>query len=164
MHSESAPKVFVLEPVEPATVSRPRRRLRLRGAVLAAAGGMIILTAVRLRPHTSGSGTHQQLGLPACSFQVRTGMPCPSCGMTTAFAATAHGQFALALAAHPFGLFAFCAVVALTGAGLAELGTGRNVLAKARPGLWWLWCGLAAMFGGWAWKLVAAGWTSAGAG
>src|SRR5262249_29719492 len=33
-----------------------------------------------------------QLGLPPCSFKVITGMPCPSCGMTTSFALFVRGD------------------------------------------------------------------------
>jgi len=43
-------------------------------------------------------GTHQQFGLPPCTFWEVTqkrfgvGVPCPSCGMTTSFALLMHGD------------------------------------------------------------------------
>ena len=36
--------------------------------------------------------THRQLGLPACTFKEITGLPCPSCGMTTSFSLLIHGD------------------------------------------------------------------------
>jgi len=33
-----------------------------------------------------GHGTHQQLGLPPCTFYVIFQRPCPACGMTTSWA------------------------------------------------------------------------------
>jgi hypothetical protein len=36
--------------------------------------------------------THRQLGLPPCTFRVLTGLPCPSCGLTTSFALFVRGD------------------------------------------------------------------------
>jgi hypothetical protein len=38
------------------------------------------------------NGTHQQLGLMECGFLKVTGVPCPSCGMTTSFALLIRGD------------------------------------------------------------------------
>ena len=51
--------------------------------------------AVWLSPDSRGFGTHQQLGLPPCSFQQLFGVPCPSCGMTTSFSHFVRGQWIL---------------------------------------------------------------------
>jgi len=64
-----------------------------------------------LHPSASGYGTHQQLGLPACIFFKLTGIPCPSCGLTTSFAHAARLHFYQALLTQPFGLIAFCLTV-----------------------------------------------------
>ena len=40
--------------------------------------------ALWLTPEPHGAGTHTQLGLAPCQFFLRTAMPCPTCGMTTA--------------------------------------------------------------------------------
>ena len=49
------------------------------------------------------SETHLQLGLPPCTFRVVTGLPCPSCGMTTSFALLMHGDLANSLRANAVG-------------------------------------------------------------
>jgi Protein of unknown function (DUF2752) len=64
-----------------------------------------------LTPSPTGVGTHQQLGLPPCTFLHWTGFPCPSCGLTTCFAYAAHGRFIAAFIAQPFGLLLFLLTV-----------------------------------------------------
>lgn len=49
--------------------------------------------AVYLKPSPRGFGTHEQLGLAPCSFDYLTGLPCPSCGMTTSFSHFVRGQW-----------------------------------------------------------------------
>jgi hypothetical protein len=67
--------------------------------------------AASLHPSATGVGTHVQLGLPSCRFLALTGIPCPSCGLTTSFAYAAHLDFRHALLASPFGLLLFFVVV-----------------------------------------------------
>jgi hypothetical protein len=82
-------------------------------AVLGLLGSIFVLvTAFRLEPDPRGVGTHEQLGLPACGFLIDHGVPCISCGMTTAFAAMAHGNVALALRSNPFGALLFLLMLA----------------------------------------------------
>ncbi len=81
--------------------------------ILAGWGGLILLSlAVWLTPSPQGFGTHQQLGLPPCTIQFWFGIPCPSCGGTTAFAHFVRGQWGSSLRANAAsGLFAgVCAV------------------------------------------------------
>jgi hypothetical protein len=74
------------------------------GLVILAAGAVgALFTARLLRPDPRGFGTHTQLGLAACSFRELTGKPCPSCGMTTAFAWAVRGRFDEAWRANPAG-------------------------------------------------------------
>jgi hypothetical protein len=61
----------------------------------------ILATARILRPDPRGYGTHTQLGLLPCAFRALTGYPCPSCGMTTAFAWVVRGRFDQAWRANP---------------------------------------------------------------
>ncbi len=63
-----------------------------------------------LHPSATGVGTHVQLGLPPCRFLAITGIPCPSCGLTTSFAFAAHLEFGRAFIASPFGLLLFFAM------------------------------------------------------
>jgi hypothetical protein len=128
--------------------------LRLRGALLLAPCAAVICVAAWLTPRQAGYGTHQQLGLPPCSFLWRTGYPCPSCGLTSAFAAMAHGRLAEALRDHPFGPVLFLAVAAVGLCGLAELAGGRDALRLLRPGAWWAVAIFAGLLAGWGAKIA----------
>jgi hypothetical protein len=72
---------------------------------------LVVATAARLDPDARGFGTHEQLGMAPCGFMARTGRPCLSCGMTTAFAAAAHGRIGTALDANPYGAALFFATL-----------------------------------------------------
>jgi len=57
----------------------------------------VLGAAVWIDPYSAdgrprASGTHQQLGLPPCTYLLRTGDPCPSCGLTTSFSLAMHGD------------------------------------------------------------------------
>ncbi len=76
--------------------------------------GLLSLLAVAalLKPDPRGLGTHQQFGLPPCTFRFLFGRPCPSCGMTTSWAHVVRGQLIGALKANLGGtLLATLAVV-----------------------------------------------------
>src|SRR5688572_5521846 len=82
----------------------------VRTALVAIAAGLALLFAVaaRLDPYGPGGtpltiGAHQQLGLPPCNFLRLTGLPCPSCGMTTSFALLVRGDLAASLRANAVG-------------------------------------------------------------
>jgi len=75
--------------------------------VLGAIGlGLVFLFALAafLKPSPFQLGTHQQLGLPPCSFLVLFGVPCPTCGMTTAWACLMHGELLRAFQANTGGV------------------------------------------------------------
>jgi presenilin-like A22 family membrane protease len=71
----------------------------VRLALLAMAGGLVgvFAVAIWLDPYDR-DGTplrmqaHTQLGLPQCTFYEITGLPCPSCGLTTSFSLLVHGD------------------------------------------------------------------------
>ena len=67
----------------------------------------VLLLARWLEPDPRGFGTHEQLGLPPCGFAQLTGLLCPSCGLTTAFAYMARGFLTPALEAHALGPLLF---------------------------------------------------------
>ncbi|MBS1806800.1 MAG: DUF2752 domain-containing protein [Acidobacteria bacterium] len=81
-------------------------------ALMSASGGVLAI-ARWLSPSPNGWGTHQQLGLPPCFFHQMTGIPCPTCGMTTSFAYTVRLHFYEAFITQPFGLLACILTVAL---------------------------------------------------
>ena len=86
-------------------VDRERPFFTRATAALILAGCVSLFTiATRLEPAAGGIGTHEQLGLPPCGMAMIWGLPCPTCGMTTAFAYAARGQFAAAFHAQPAGL------------------------------------------------------------
>lgn len=68
--------------------------------------GVVLTIARLLSPSPNGLGTHQQLGLPPCFFHQITGIPCPTCGMTTSFAHTMRLHFYEAFMTQPFGMLA----------------------------------------------------------
>ncbi len=76
---------------------------------MVALGG--IMVASQLRPDPSGRGTHQQLGLPPCSFVLFWNVPCPACGMTTSWTLVMRGRLASAMQANAGG--AMLAIIAL---------------------------------------------------
>jgi hypothetical protein len=66
--------------------------------------GLAFVSLVVLTPDARGMGTHRQLGLPPCMTFYWTGVPCPSCGMTTAWAYGMRGEFYSAMKANVAGL------------------------------------------------------------
>ena len=85
-------------PLPAAQEARRERTLSLGFALL---GGLVFLIAAVLNPYDSDGkprthGTHQQLGIPPCSMMMITGIPCPSCGMTTSISLLMHGDAAAA--------------------------------------------------------------------
>lgn len=86
------------------SVTPPSRSLPLWQRAAWVLGGVtcmsLLITAISLEPDAKGHGTHQQLGLPPCSFQVIFGMRCPACGMTTAWANMVRGRVGAALQAN----------------------------------------------------------------
>jgi hypothetical protein len=95
----------------------PVLRSWVRGMLLGVAVGLAAVFAVAfwLNPYNPDGSprrieTHRQLGLPPCTFYLVTGLPCPSCGMTTSFALLVRGDLANSLRANAVGtlLALFC--------------------------------------------------------
>ena len=83
------------------------RNDKLQYCVLIGAATALLAVAYSLRPSERGFGTHEQLGLPPCIFLQLTGIPCPSCGLTTSFAHAAHLNWLASFTTQPFGFVAF---------------------------------------------------------
>ncbi len=92
---------------------------------------LVIATAIvglllTLQPDPRGLGTHEQLGMEPCGWaQGPNGIPCPTCGVTTAACLVVHLHPIDAVKTQPFG-----AVMAL--AGLALAGAAAFCLAKRK--------------------------------
>ena len=89
----------------------------VRIGLLGVAAGLaaVFAVAIWLKPYDEDGRplrleTHRQLGLPSCQFYFLTGIPCPSCGMTTSFALLMHGDPGNSLRANAVGtlLAGFC--------------------------------------------------------
>ncbi|MEZ5398193.1 MAG: DUF2752 domain-containing protein [Bryobacteraceae bacterium] len=112
---------------------------------------VILALALWLAPSPEGIGTHQALGLPPCWFLEATGLPCPTCGLTTCFAYAAHLRFFDAARTQPFGLLQFAAFVAAL-PGIPWLMRQRVPIEQIA-----LWPGLTRLAAGWT-VLYLAGW------
>jgi len=126
---------------------------RTHASLIALACAAPLVVAVTLVPSSTGIDTHRQLGLPACGWPAAVGIPCFTCGMTTAFAHGVRGQFLTALRVQPAGmLLVFAAAVgvvvatwvAVTGQPvhrfLQPLATGRlAIFACAVLVAAWMW-------------------------
>lgn len=118
-------------------------RVRLIGLAIALVCAVPLGIALWLTPSAGGEGTHEQLGLPPCSTLMYTGWPCPTCGWTTTFALTMHGEPLKAILVQPVGaLVSFGCIAALFG-GLYMLWTGISLWPRVsglftRSSLLWL--------------------------
>jgi hypothetical protein len=98
--------------------------------IVLALGALAVLLAARLIvPSPSGVGSHMALGLPPCGFLLWFELPCPTCGLTTAFAHLARFQLADSLRAHPLGLPLFVATVGAVPVGLRGARQGEALSA-----------------------------------
>ena len=111
-----APLSPVEESAAPADVV-PVLGRTVRGILVVVAAGLmaVFAIAVWLKPYDEAGRplrleTHLQLGLPPCTFRLVTGVPCPSCGMTTSFALLVRGDVVNSLRANAVGtlLAVFC--------------------------------------------------------
>ncbi len=143
-----------------ASPTRAPRRItpaaRAWAAVGAAASLAVLSAAAVITPAPSGYNSHTQLGLDPCAWAALSGKPCPTCGMTTAFAHAANLDLLLSLQAQPMG--AFLALVTATGFWLFlhAAVTGSRVLELIGSMLkWWVWTILIAGFlGAWFYKMA----------
>jgi hypothetical protein len=101
------------EVLEVVPLLRPWVRGTLVGLALALSG--VFAVAIWLNPYNDDGSprtmaTHRQMHLPPCTFYATTGLPCPSCGMTTSFALLMHGDVLNSLRANAVGtlLAVFC--------------------------------------------------------
>ncbi len=85
---------------------------RLFALVVLGTGLFIVVVLALVPPDPRGYGTHELLGMEPCSWPASgDGLPCPTCGVTTAACHLVHLQPIKAVTTHPFGAF-------LAGAGI----------------------------------------------
>ncbi len=100
---------------------------RIAGAAVASIALAVLGVAAWLSPAEQGHGTHVQMGLPACTWAVWFDKPCPTCGMTTAFAAAGEGRWLDALAVQPAGMVLSVMTAAAFWLGLHTAATGSRL-------------------------------------
>jgi hypothetical protein len=114
--------------------------IRLMNACAAISIAFVLLLSFWLRPDPRGFGTHEQLLLHPCAFHEMTGLPCPSCGMTTAFAHMARWQIRDAFFAQPMGTLGFLGCILLLPLTVVATIYGLDLLRIGRR-LPWKWIG-----------------------
>jgi hypothetical protein len=128
----------------------------MTAGVIGAACLALLGVAAWLEPDTSGLGTHRQLFLAPCGWVTGFGVPCPTCGMTTAFACAADGRFLASLRAQPLGALL---AVATSVAGLVALyvawtgsALGGHMVRLLTPRVGWALLAAAGL--AWAYKIA----------
>src|SRR4051812_24285773 len=131
------------------------RGARAIALLIAAACLAVLLIAAKLTPSRAGVATHTQLGMNDCQFLARTGLPCPSCGMTTSFSLFVRGKLLGSLYVQPMGTVLATLATLTFWAALYVGITGKPIarLMRMIPSRYYLaplltWALLA-----WAWKI-----------
>jgi hypothetical protein len=115
----------------------------------------LLMTAAGISPSPTGVGTHLQLHLQECAWLVRTGIPCPACGMTTSFAWFVRGNFLASFYIQPMGfaLAVVCCLCVWIGGWAGITGQPIHSLLAIIPEKMYLIPLLTLAMAGWAWKI-----------
>ncbi len=147
----------VIQAHHPPLAASSSTLLRLVGGGVAAVSALLLGVAAWLDPSPAGLGTHSQLSLPPCGWIMTMDLPCPTCGMTTAFAHAADGNLVGSFVAQPMGaVLAVATAIALL-VGTYTAATGSRVaalfgrLCTRRAG----WLLGTAFVAAWVYKIVA---------
>lgn len=92
----------------------------------------LIGVAAWLTPDPDGMGTHIQLGLRPCTYLEATGIPCATCGMSTAFSHAAHGQLIQSFVTQPAGMIMCLLLAVISLLSLYTLVMGIDILPIVR--------------------------------
>lgn len=128
---------------------------RLWAALAAIACLAVLSAAASITPSPTGFNTHTQLGLPPCMWAAISGKPCPTCGMTTAFAHAADFSLLASIQSQPFGAFLALITATLFWLALHAATTGSRALTLITGSLkGWTWCILGTAFiAAWLYKM-----------
>ena len=133
--------------------------VRLVGLLVSLGCLLVLLLAWHLEPAHLPLGSQSQLSLPGCALQQRTGYPCPTCGMTTAWAKTVRGQLSVAFQANLAGTVLALACAVAVFAGLVTAIAGNPFYQRFVQPLFgllsprqWLYLVFALIIFAWAWK------------
>lgn len=107
-------------------VTRAARSGRLKALFVSFAAAAILIVAGYMQPNSDGLGTHQQLGLPKCGWILAANIPCPTCGMTTAYSHAVRGEIPSAFFAQPMGLLLAILTMLIVFGGFFSLITGYS--------------------------------------
>jgi len=140
----------------PAAPARAVPSTRLTSAIVAGLALAVLVVAWVLQPSEDGLGTHRQLGLPVCGWIASANLPCPTCGMTTAFSHAADGDLLSSFRTQPLGMLLALgtAIVALAGTWTACTGSmlAPFLGAMLGPRLGWT-LGILVVLA-WGWKIL----------
>ena len=129
---------------------------RLTSAIVAAVAIGVLVVAWMLQPAPGGLGTHRQLGLPACGWIASADLPCPTCGMTTAFSHAARGSLLSSFRTQPLGMILALGTAIVAIAGVWTAGTGSMLApflgAMIGPRAGWT-IGILLLLA-WGWKIL----------
>ena len=145
-------------PVIYSSVGGPREMSWRQRVIALAVGagclGMLVMAA-RLTPSPDGYGTHLEMGLQQCAFLARTGLPCPSCGMTTSWAWFVRGNIVASLYVQPMGTVLAVVAVWCVWVGIYVGVTGKPVyrLLRVVPGRFYCVPLVAWAIMAWGWKI-----------
>jgi hypothetical protein len=151
-------------PLAPPVMAIPRtpaqRRLEVRiwsAFVFVLCAGMLGI-GLWLTPKPAGTGSHEELGLPPCSFLATTGYPCPTCGCTTAVSHFAHGHILTSLLTQPFGFTVALAALIAACLSLVGIVTGKWIGPAMFTLQWywrvWVFGGVGILVFGWVYKIM----------
>ena len=150
--SNAAPTIYA-PPTRPNRISVYSRLL----AFTVSASSIALMTAaVRLRPSPDGIGTHRGMGFLPCNMLVTTGIPCPTCGMTTSFAWFFKGNLLASFYVQPGGFLLALGTGVIALWALYEAVTGRPIHRMVRylPPKPLLIVGSMALALSWGWKII----------
>lgn len=127
---------------------------RALALAVAVAGLAVVAALLAVHPDARGYGTHEQLGMRPCGWPEHYGLPCPTCGVTTAACLLVHLRPWQAIVTQPFGAGLALAGLALTWLAVLDLARGRAFAVRAyRFGLArWVVGGVALLLLSWWYK------------